>query len=105
LVEKSSNLYYIETVVDASGDRVDRGRPGAGTERPREQLRGVVCADLPDALTAAEAGAEFLVLRERMAMDDLVALCESVNLPVFARGTSLLEAWAAGATGVNGIVA
>lgn len=105
LDEMSSDLYRIEASVEAyvDADAVPVGGAGMGNVRPGEVLRGVFCANKVDAVAGAKAGAEFLVLREPLAMDELVALCESVNLPVFARGISLHEAWAAGATGVSGI--
>jgi mutator protein MutT len=101
LVEISSGQYCIDTTGAASGARVGGSRSGNANEDV--ELRGVFCANKAEA--AAAAGADFLVLRERLATCELVALCESVNLPVYARGITLEEAWAAGATGVNGITA
>jgi mutator protein MutT len=64
-------------------------------------LRGVLCADVDEALAAARAGAGFLVMRKAIADEALAALCGAVAVPVFARGISLEQAWALGASGVN----
>jgi 8-oxo-dGTP diphosphatase len=78
------------------------GGPGPAGERGSiGKLRGAWCEGLTDAARATAAGAAFLVLRHTMLAADLAALCESVNVPVFARGVGLDEAWALGATGIN----
>ena len=73
-------------------------RLGAGVVGA-DRLWGAYCEDLPGALSACAAGADFLVLRERMDPEALVALCEAVNIPVYARGIELEEAWRLGASG------
>ncbi len=65
------------------------------------RLAGVLCDGARDAETAAEAGAHFLVLRRALPPAELAALCERVPVPVFARGLTLGQAWAQGATGIN----
>jgi 2-methylisocitrate lyase-like PEP mutase family enzyme len=52
------------------------------------------------AVVAADAGADFLVLSETLSPDELVALCQLVSVPVYARGLALEEAWALGASGL-----
>ena len=44
-----------------------------------------------------------MVLREVLADGELTALCDSVPVPVFARGIGLEQAWARGASGCNEI--
>ena len=86
-----------------------RKRPGVevdANERSslgRSKLVGVVCRDGEEAVDAAGAGADFLVLRKVLAEGDLLALCDSVPVPVFARGIGLEQAWALGASGCNEI--
>jgi 8-oxo-dGTP diphosphatase len=67
------------------------------------QLRGVFCANDPEAVVAAGTGAGFLVLREALSPNELAALCQLVSVPVFARGIGLEQAWALGASGLNDI--
>jgi hypothetical protein len=61
------------------------------------------CKDGVEAVDAAGAGADFLVLRNPLADGELAALCDSVPMPVFARGIGLEQAWALGASGLNEI--
>ena len=72
---------------------------GAAGFEASGRLSGAYCGDLPGALSACAAGADFLVLRERMDPDALAALCEAVNVPVYARAIELDEAWRLGASG------
>ena len=65
------------------------------------QLRGVFCDSAIEAAAGVGEGAEFLVLRGEMANGELAALCAAVPVPVFARGLTLEEAWALGASGLN----
>jgi 8-oxo-dGTP diphosphatase len=65
------------------------------------QLRGVYCASAAEAIAAAGTGADFLVMRVALADDGLLALCDTVPTPVFARGIGLEQAWALGASGIN----
>jgi mutator protein MutT len=83
---------------------------GAGAEsagRPpldrRTRLRGVFCAGAEEAVAAARAGADFLVMRAALADGDLAVLCGSMAVPVYARGLEMEQAWALGATGLNEI--
>jgi mutator protein MutT len=70
----------------------------------RSKLVGVLCADGREAVDAAEAGgADFLVLRNVLGCGELAALCDSVPVPVFARGIGLEQAWGLGASGCNEI--
>lgn len=65
------------------------------------RLRGILCEGLADAMAASEAGADFLVLRKDLSHHEVTLICESVLLPLYARGLTLDEAWALGATGVS----
>ncbi len=68
------------------------------------KLVGRFCVD-GDATVAAEgAGADFVVLRNVLGPGELAELCESVLVPVFARGIGLEQAWESGASGCNEIV-
>jgi mutator protein MutT len=86
-----------------------RKRPGVqvdANERSslgRSKLIGAVCRDGEEAVDAAGAGADFLVLRNVLGRGELVALCDSVPVPVFARGIGLEQAWVMGASGCHEI--
>ena len=71
--------------------------------RKRSKLAGIFCRDGEEAVDAAAAGADFLVLRNVLGGGELVALCDAVPVPVFARGIGLDQAWALGASGCNEI--
>jgi mutator protein MutT len=74
-----------------------------GAANNRSQLVGMFCRDGDEAVEAAGAGADFLVLRNVLGCGELAALCDSVLVPVFARGIGLDQAWALGASGCNEI--
>jgi mutator protein MutT len=81
-----------------------RKRPAVdGDANERSKLVGMFCRDGEEAVDAAGAGADFLVLRDVLGDGELVALCDSVPVPVFARGIGLERAWALGASGCNEI--
>jgi mutator protein MutT len=65
------------------------------------QMQGALCIGPADAGVAVAAGADFLVMGDRLAGEEVRALCETVTVPVFVRGLSLEEAWAMGATGIS----
>jgi mutator protein MutT len=67
------------------------------------RLRGVFVEGLEDGAAAVRLGADFLVLRNVLADRELTALCDSVPVPVYARGMGLEQAWALGASGLNEI--
>ncbi|HMD74954.1 MAG TPA: 8-oxo-dGTP diphosphatase MutT [Steroidobacteraceae bacterium] len=67
----------------------------------RALLHGIYCDGHRQALAAAAPGADFLVLREPLDEAELTALCDAVQVPVYARGISLQAAWNAGCIGVN----
>jgi mutator protein MutT len=69
------------------------------------RLRGVFCASAEDGSAAARAGADFLVIREALADQELEALCRMVSVPVYALGVALEKAWELGASGLNEICA
>ncbi len=77
--------------------------PGSGAATPNTRLQGAFCDCTQDAAMAA-VGADFLVLRVPLAMDELAQLCRSVSVPVYARRIALESAWATGASGVNEII-
>jgi 8-oxo-dGTP diphosphatase len=64
------------------------------------RLRGVLCLGMADAMAASDAGADFLVLRDELAHEEIRSICELVPVPVYMTGLGLKEAWEAGATGV-----
>ena len=67
------------------------------------KLRGVNCSNAAEALAAASAGADFLVMRSELPNPVLVSLCEAALLPVFVRNVALEVAWSLGASGINEI--
>lgn len=71
--------------------------------RGEGQLHGVLCANVVEAVAAALAGADFLVLATQLPDEQVVALCKSVPVPVYARGVPLEFAWSLGASGSNEI--
>ncbi|HVC01067.1 MAG TPA: 8-oxo-dGTP diphosphatase MutT [Steroidobacteraceae bacterium] len=92
------------TVAQTAVYRLIADRAGLAAQRPAsagETLRGVRCGALHDAVAAAAAGADFLALRAPLAPEALAVLCETVNVPVYARGLALDDAWALGASGVD----
>jgi 8-oxo-dGTP diphosphatase len=68
------------------------------------QVCGMLCADAAQAIAIAQMGADFIVLREALTPSDLAALCQSVSVPVYARGLAVEEAWTLGASGTNEMV-
>ncbi len=93
---QASSPYY------SVGDLSSLTRPivGAGDSHG-SRLRGVWCANAAQSAAAADGGADFLVMSEALAPAELATLCRSFSMPVYARGLSMEEAWAHGATGVN----
>src|SRR3984885_2477558 len=86
------------------GDLSSLGRSAAvagADDAPR--LRGVFCASADEGSAAARAGADFLVMREALAKEELKALCGIVSVPVYAAGVALEKAWELGASGVSEI--
>jgi mutator protein MutT len=73
----------------------------ADSKRDGQALVGALCHGLPDATRAAAEGADFVVLRHRLEKAEISALCARMNVPVFAYGITLAEAWELGATGVS----
>ena len=65
------------------------------------RLRGVLCDGLAEAMAGSDAGADFLVLRNELSHGEITSICELVPVPLYARGLTLEEAWALGATGVS----
>jgi mutator protein MutT len=95
---QTSTPYY------SAGDLSSWGRLNAGAEVSHDtRLRGVFCVSAAEATVAADAGADFLVLREVLSPSELTALCHSLPVPVFARGIGLEQAWALGSSGLNEI--
>ncbi len=67
------------------------------------RLRGVICASADEGYAAANGGADFLVMREALADEELEALCRAVSVPVYVPGVALEKAWDLGASGVSEI--
>jgi len=88
-------------VVESTFPRKRLAVDGDAAEPSR--LVGMFCRDGEEAVDAAGAGADFLVLPDILADGELATLCESVLVPVFARGIGLEQAWALGASGVSEI--
>jgi len=94
LTASATRAYRILPIDDARWNRPQRA----------DRLRGAWCEGAADAVAAAALDdARFLVLRRALAPAALAALCNAVNLPVFARGIRLQQAWKLGATGLNEI--
>jgi 8-oxo-dGTP diphosphatase len=74
-----------------------------GDASERSKLVGMFCRDGAEAVDAAGSGVDFLVLRNVLGCGELVALCDSIPVPVFARGIGLDQAWVLGASGCNEI--
>jgi mutator protein MutT len=70
-------------------------------QRQQAHLVGTFCDGPLDTLQAAAGGADFIVLRHRLGDSQLMALCAGLNVPVYAHGIGLPEAWAMGASGVS----
>jgi mutator protein MutT len=64
------------------------------------RLHGVFCAGMTDAMAAADAGADFLVMRDELPQADITSMCELVAIPLYVKGVGLEEAWEIGATGI-----
>jgi mutator protein MutT len=95
---QTSTRYY------SAGDFSSWGHPNAGAEVYHDtRLRGVFCVSAAEAAVAADAGADFVVLREALSPSELTGLCHSLPVPVFARGIGLEQAWALGSSGLNEI--
>jgi 8-oxo-dGTP diphosphatase len=86
------------------GDLSSLGRSAAVADADNApRLRGVFCASAEEGSAAARGGADFLVMREVLAEEDLEALCGIVSVPVYAPGVALEKAWELGASGVSEI--
>ena len=83
------------SIVESSVWLDGRKPPGGG------ELSGAFCRTRAEAVAAATAGADFLVMRAVLADGDLRALCEGVAVPVYALGIALERAWTLGASGIN----
>jgi 8-oxo-dGTP diphosphatase len=99
LTQVSSRFYCV-------GDWSSLGHSAAvadADDAPR--LRGALCANAEDGSAAERAGADFLVMREVIAEEELKALCRMVSLPVYTPGVALEKTWELGASGVSEICA
>jgi mutator protein MutT len=77
--------------------------PEVNAVRDAPPMRGAQCSSVEEALEAAESGAEFLVMGVELSASQLGLLCDSVCVPVFAKASDILGAWALGASGVSEI--
>jgi mutator protein MutT len=73
----------------------------ADIQREGSVLVGALCEGESEAASAASGGADFVVLRRRLEKAAISTLCTRMNIPVFAHGITLEEAWELGATGVS----
>jgi mutator protein MutT len=97
LMRRSAPYYTV-------GEVNSMARPAVDANATNDvKLSGVFCTNAEEAVVAAGDGADFLVLRDPLADGELAALCDSVPMPVFARGIPLEQAWALGASGLNEI--
>ena len=94
-----ATLYYAIGPADAA---IGRAHAAVGTAG-EGQLRGAFCASAAEGLVAARAGADFLVLVLELPDEQIVELCRSVPIPVYARGIPLQSAWNLGASGIHEI--
>ena len=86
------------------GDLSSLGRSAAVADADNApRLRGVICVSAEEGSAAARGGADFLVMREALAEEELEALCGMVSVPVYAAGVALEKAWELGASGVSEI--
>jgi mutator protein MutT len=67
------------------------------------KLWGIYCATGREATAAARSGADFIVLQRELPGWEVATLCESVSVPVFARGPAPEALFALGASGTNAI--
>jgi hypothetical protein len=97
LTQRVSRYYCV-------GDFSSLGRSAAVAD-PGDALplRGVFCASAKEGVAAASGGADFLVIRNVVADEELNALCRMVDVPVYALGVGLEKAWELGASGVSEI--
>jgi mutator protein MutT len=88
-------------VVESTFPRKPLAVEGDATESSR--LVGVFCRDAEEAVAAAGAGADFIVMRRPFDADEVERLCESVSAPVYVCAPTLEGAYQSGATGLNDI--
>jgi mutator protein MutT len=76
---------------------------GEPSMRNGSKLRGVLCSTVEEAVSAANVDGrpDFLVMRRELPAEHLQHLCESVPVPVFARGIRPEAAWVLGASGIS----
>jgi 8-oxo-dGTP diphosphatase len=99
LTQAASRYYCV-------GDLSSLGRSAAGADADNApRLRGAFCASAEDGSAATKAGADFLVMRDVLADEELKALCRIVSVPVYSPGVALEKAWELGASGVSEICA
>jgi mutator protein MutT len=75
----------------------------AGSEGRGERFLGRFCDGVDAARDAAANGADFLLIRARHSLEATAAICAFANVPVYARGHSLRDAWESGASGIHEI--
>lgn len=95
---QTSSLHYDVTELLCWLSSPARNRSGNG------RLQGVLCSAVEDGPPAAGMGADFLVMDRTLTGVQLQRLCESVPVPVFARGLTLEAAWMFGATGLSELI-
>jgi mutator protein MutT len=98
-------LTEISTRYYSAGDLNSLESPNVGAKGAHDdiRLRGVCCVSAAEAVVAADAAADFVVLRKALPPNELMGLCHSLPVPVFSRGIELEQAWVLGSSGLNEI--
>jgi len=76
-------------------------RPAVDATTHDVRLHGVFCTNAEEAVAAAADGADFLGSARYACGRGAGRLCDSVPMPVFARGIGSTGAWALGRVGLN----
>jgi len=88
LTEATTRFFYV-------------GEIGLRRDAESGKLQGVYCSTVVEATAAAHAGADFIVMQHDLPSQDVVSLCLSVPMPVFARTSTPEAAFVLGASGTN----
>ena len=89
-----------EEISASAGHAYEIGcRPLAGQVPGR--LHGILCRGSKDATCAVDAGADFVLLTDRLPDGEVSELCAGLEVPVFIRMQNLQQAWDLGASGIH----
>jgi mutator protein MutT len=101
LPERLTQVASPDYTVVEFGERCSAETESGGGHRI---LRGILCSGVTEGVAVSLRGcADFLVMRRMASESELVTLCSSVLLPVFARVDSMEHAWVLGVSGLNEI--